>query len=68
METLTVCVRLYIPEARGIVPLLLTLFTVNNTDGNIIHNTDGNTNRWFPSVYSRGEENCSPSHIGDGNY
>jgi len=52
METPTVCVCRCIPEARGTIPLSQTLFTVQYTDGN----TDG----LKPSVYSRGEGNCSP--------
>jgi len=59
METPTVCVRRCIPEVDEIVPLPLILFTVYITDGN----TDG----LCPSVYSRGEGNCSPFHVGDDN-
>jgi hypothetical protein len=52
METPTVCVHRCIPEAKGIVPLLQALFTINNTEGNI----DG----LCLSLYSKGEGNCSP--------
>jgi len=42
---------------KGTVPLLLALFTM--------HHADENTNGYCPLVYSRGEGNYSPSHVGD---
>jgi len=63
METPTVCVRRCIQELKRIVPLPLALFTVNNTEGNTIQNTNGSCS----SMYSRGKGNCSPSHVCDGN-
>jgi hypothetical protein len=47
MKKPTVRVCRCISKAKGIVPLLLALFTVQNTNG------------LFLSVYSRGEGNCS---------
>jgi hypothetical protein len=67
METLTICVCQCIPEAEGTVPLPLTLFTVNNTEGNTVQTIDENTDESRPSVYSKGEGNCSPFHVGASN-
>ena len=52
MEIPTVRVRQCILEAKGIVPLPLTLFMEDHNDKNI----DGSC----PSVYSKDEGNCSP--------
>jgi len=62
-----VCVCRCIPEAEGTIPLPLTLFIVNNTEGNTVQTIDGNTDESRPSVYSRGERNYSPFHVGAGN-
>jgi hypothetical protein len=67
METLTICVCRCIPEAEGTIPLPLTLFTVNNTEGKTVQTIDGNTDESHPLVYSRDEGNCSPFHVGADN-
>jgi hypothetical protein len=65
MEIPTVRVCWCIPQAKGTVPIPLALLTV--------HNTNANTDSSGPSMYSRGEGNCSPPlalvtiHNTDGN-
>jgi hypothetical protein len=58
MEIPTVHVRWCIPEKKGVVPPWQYSLCIALMERPMVCS---------PSVYFRGKENCSPSHVGDGN-